>query len=120
MCYRYQILKLPVITHLWLIAVCFLCMKGYAQCSNAHKLDSFFSAIAAANTGMGSIAISKNGNLQYCHSTGYKLLNSQRTDTADAKTKYRTGSITKMFTAVMIFQLIVYIDDDDDEHLEVN
>ncbi|MGH2564801.1 MAG: serine hydrolase domain-containing protein, partial [Ginsengibacter sp.] len=58
------------------------------------------------NTGMGSIAISKNGNLQYCHSIGYKLLNNQRTDTADSKTKYRTGSITKMFTAVTIFQMI--------------
>ncbi len=106
MCHRYQIFKLLFITHLSLIAACFPCIKGYAQCSNVNKLDSFFSAIAANNKGMGSIAISKNGKLQYCHSIGYKLLNGDRTDTADAKTKYRTGSITKMITAVMIFQLI--------------
>jgi len=104
--YLYQFLKLTAITRLWLTAALSPCMNGYGQCFNANKLDSFFSAIATANKGMGSIAISKNGNLEYCHSTGYKLLNKQRADTADAKTKYRTGSITKMITAVLIFQMI--------------
>ena len=106
MCYRYQFLKLPALTRLWLIVACFTYMKGYAQCSNASQLDSFFSAIAAANTGMGSIAISKNGHLQYSHSIGYKILRHQTIDTSDAGTKYRIGSITKMFTAVIIFQMI--------------
>ena len=104
--YWYQFLKLTLITRLWLIAAFFPCMSGNAQCSNANKLDSFFSEIAAANRGMGSIAISKNGNLEYCRSIGYKLYNKQRTERADAETKYRIGSITKMITAVLIFQMI--------------
>lgn len=75
-------------------------------CANSNKLDSFFNALCAANQGMGSIAIYKNGDLLYSHAIGYELLNDQKAYTATDKTKYRIGSITKMFTAVIIFQLI--------------
>ncbi|KAA9037246.1 beta-lactamase family protein [Ginsengibacter hankyongi] len=103
---RYHISKIVAIGRLLLMAFGILFLKGYAQCPNADKLDSFFSAIAAADKGMGSIAISKNGQVLYCHSIGYRLLNNQRPVTANCETKYRIGSITKMFTAVIIFQLI--------------
>ena len=76
------------------------------RCPNANKLDSFFNALSADNQGMGSIAISKNGKLLYSRAIGYKQMNNQKTDAASEKTKYRIGSITKMFTAVIIFQLI--------------
>lgn len=77
-----------------------------AGCPNAGKLDSFFNALSEANQGMGSIAISKNGKLLYSHAIGYELMNDQQTDAATGKTKYRIGSVTKMVTAVIIFQLI--------------
>ena len=76
------------------------------RCPNANKLDSFFNALSADNQGMGSIAISKNGKLLYSRAIGYKQMNNQKTDAASEKTKYRIGSTTKMFTAVIIFQLI--------------
>jgi CubicO group peptidase (beta-lactamase class C family) len=104
--YRHHFSKIVTTALLFLVASRILFFKGYAQCPNANKLDSFFSAIAAANKGMGSIAITKNGEVLYCHSTGYKLLNTGRTANANVETKYRIGSITKMFTAVIIFQLI--------------
>ncbi len=103
---RYLISKKATARLLLLLASGISFLQGIAQCPNANKLDSLFNAIAAANKGMGSVAISKNGTLLYCRSIGYKLLNDQRTDTATEKTKYRIGSITKMFTAVIIFQLI--------------
>ena len=75
-------------------------------CPNAAKLDSFFNALSEANQGMGSIAISKNGKLLYNRTIGYEQMNDQKKDTATGKTKYRIGSVTKMFTAVIIFQMI--------------
>ncbi len=103
---RYHISKIVITAFLFPAASRALLFTGFAQCPNANKLDSFFSAITAADKGMGSIAISKNGEVSYCHSIGHKLLNTGRPANADGETKYRIGSITKMFTAVIIFQLI--------------
>ncbi|MEP7081322.1 MAG: serine hydrolase domain-containing protein [Ginsengibacter sp.] len=79
---------------------------GLAWCPYSNKLDSFFNALSTANQGMGSIAISKNGNLIYSRSIGYEIMNDQKSVAATPNTKYRIGSITKMFTAVIILQLI--------------
>jgi D-alanyl-D-alanine carboxypeptidase len=42
-----------------------------AQSINKEKLDSLFDAISINNKGMGSIAISKNGNMLYSRAIGY-------------------------------------------------
>jgi len=55
---------------------------------------------------MGSIAISANGRLVYQNAIGYAEYNDQAKIPATINTRYRIGSISKMFTAVMIFQLI--------------
>jgi CubicO group peptidase (beta-lactamase class C family) len=55
---------------------------------------------------MGSIAISDNGKIVYQKAIGYSQVNDAIKTPANIKTKYRIGSISKMFTAVMIFQLI--------------
>ncbi len=54
---------------------------------------------------MGSFAVAKNGKIVYQRSLGYSSL-SPDSIPASAKTRYRIGSITKVFTAAMIFQLI--------------
>lgn len=54
---------------------------------------------------MGSLTISKNGNL-YQRALGYSFVNSLEKIAANVQTRYRIGSISKMFTATMIFQLI--------------
>lgn len=69
-------------------------------------MDSLFMAIESNNKGMGSIALSKNGRLVYAKSIGYSYINGDKKTHADYATKYRIGSISKMFTSVMIFQLI--------------
>jgi len=77
-----------------------------AQNFNKAKLDSFFYALSAHNKGMGSAAIAGNGEVVYQNAIGYSQINNDTKTPATVKTKYRIGSITKMFTATMIFQLI--------------
>lgn len=78
----------------------------HAQTLNKAKLDSFFVALNAHNQSMGSIAIAANGVVVYQNAVGYSQVNASLKTPATIKTKYRIGSISKMFTAVMIFQLI--------------
>ena len=54
---------------------------------------------------MGSFAVAKNGKLVYQRSLGYSSLGPDSIRATSA-TRYRIGSITKIFTATMIFQLI--------------
>lgn len=69
------------------------------------KLDSLFTNLHKHELGMGNIAISKNNQLVYQKALGYSLLNSKK-KSATTKTLYRIGSVTKMFTTVLVFQLI--------------
>lgn len=55
---------------------------------------------------MGSIAIAQNGTIIYQNAIGYSQVNGKVKTPANLKTKYKVGSITKIFTAVMVFQLI--------------
>ncbi|HMG09420.1 MAG TPA: serine hydrolase domain-containing protein [Mucilaginibacter sp.] len=77
-----------------------------AQTFNKTKLDSFCVALNTHDQSMGSIAIAANGVLIYQNAIGYSQVNEGLKTSATIKTKYRIGSITKMFTATMIFQLI--------------
>lgn len=73
---------------------------------NVKKLDSFLTVLNSKDMAMGSMAISKNGVIKYQKAIGYSFISSDEKVPADINTKYRIGSTTKMFTAVMIFQLI--------------
>ncbi len=55
---------------------------------------------------MGSIAISKNGKLLYRKTIGYSLYSSEKKIPSSDSSKYRIGSVSKIFTATIIFQLI--------------
>jgi D-alanyl-D-alanine carboxypeptidase len=68
------------------------------------KLDNYFSQLEENNKAMCGVAITKDGKLVYDNYIGFssvenKIKNSELT-------KFRIGSITKVFTAVMVFQLI--------------
>lgn len=76
----------------------------FSQIINSDKLDSFFNLLNKNEKAMGSIAISKNGKLLYSNSIGY--IDEALTLKSNSNTQYRIGSITKMFTATMIFNLI--------------
>ena len=79
---------------------------GYAQALDKAKLDQLFDRLLEKNKGMGSVTIVKDGNVLYSRSFGYGQINGTEKKPATAETKYRIASITKTYTAVMIFQLV--------------
>src|ERR1700734_1086084 len=74
-----------------------ICITGFGQTPNLRKLDSLFNILTAQNLAIGSIAITRNGKLIYQRTFGQGQTHA---------TLYRVGSITKVFTAVMIYELI--------------
>ena len=83
-----------------------LVTAGYAQTLDKAKLDQLFDRLLEKNKGMGSLTLAKDGNVLYSRSFGYGQINGSEKRPLTQETKYRIGSITKTFTAVMIFQLI--------------
>jgi CubicO group peptidase (beta-lactamase class C family) len=86
-----------------LLAAAVIAAPLTAQTFNKAKMDSLFQALDKNNKAMGSVCLYKDGKEIYSRSIGYSFLNQHK---ADAGTKYRIGSITKMFTATLVFQLI--------------
>lgn len=85
-----------------IISVVFFSQIGFAQSLDSAKLDSYFDTLATHDKFMGSVAVSKNGELLYTKPIGYAdIENSLK---ADKNTKYRIGSISKTFTAVLVFK----------------
>ncbi|MBS1597385.1 MAG: beta-lactamase family protein [Bacteroidetes bacterium] len=84
----------------------FLITSAFSQSFNKAGLDSFMNALQRRNLSMGSLAISKNGKIIYSKSIGYSFIKGEEKIPANEKTEYRIGSISKVFTATMIFQLI--------------
>lgn len=94
-------------TFLLSISLCLLfALKGCTQSLESDKLDSLLKILETNNKAMVSVAISKNGNVLYSKATGYASINKQEKIPATVNTVYRIGSITKMFTAILIFQLV--------------
>jgi len=87
----------------WLL-LCGLLLN--AQTINTAKIDSFLTSLEKNNKAFGSIAISKNGTVVYSRAIGYSKIDGGFKIQSDVGTKYRIGSITKMFTTVLIFNLI--------------
>ncbi|MBC6493039.1 serine hydrolase domain-containing protein [Flavihumibacter stibioxidans] len=85
--------------------LCLALMAGFflsAQSFDKAKLDRYFDALEQNNKLMGSVAVSKNGHLLYTRSIGYADVESGKK--ANDETKYRVGSISKTFTAVMVLK----------------
>ena len=74
----------------------------FAQTFNQPRLDSLFNILAANDKFMGSIAVSQNGKLLYTKAIGFSDMETSKK--ADTNTKYRIGSISKMFTAVLVLK----------------
>ncbi|MBD2700087.1 beta-lactamase family protein [Spirosoma sp. BT702] len=83
-----------------------LSVSAYAQTIDKAKLDQFFDRLAEKNKAMGSLVIAKDGNVLYSRSIGYSQINGTEKKPLTAASRYRIGSITKMFTAAMILQLV--------------
>jgi CubicO group peptidase (beta-lactamase class C family) len=83
-----------------------LVTAGYAQTLDKAKLDQFFDRLAEKNKAMGSLVIAKDGNVLYTRAIGYSQINGTEKKPLTAANRYRIASITKMFTAAMILQLV--------------
>ena len=77
---------------------------SFAQEQKFLALDSLFQILDENNRFMGSLSISENGKVAYSKTIGKAELASGKS--SDNRTKYRIGSISKMFTACLIFQAI--------------
>jgi CubicO group peptidase (beta-lactamase class C family) len=79
---------------------------GYAQTLDKAKLDQFFDRLAEKNKAMGSLIVAKDGKVIYTRAIGYSLINAAEKKPITTATRFRIGSITKMFTAAMVLQLV--------------
>ena len=79
-------------------------LLGFTQNIDAQKLDSYFNTLEANNKFMGSTAILKDGDIVYTNHVGYSDIGTKQKP--DENTKYRIGSISKVFTAVLMFKAI--------------
>lgn len=73
---------------------------------NSSKLDSLLDKLSSKNKFMGCVTIRKNDRVLYNKVYGYSYIGKDKKIESTTDTKYRIGSISKMFTATMIFQLI--------------
>src|SRR5204863_6317447 len=83
-----------------------LVTAGSAQTLDKAKLDQFFDRLAEKNKAMGSLIIAKGGNVLYTRAIGYGQIHGAEKKPLSTASRFRIGSITKMFTAVMILQLV--------------
>ncbi len=79
---------------------------GRAQSPDIAKLDQFFDRLAEKNKAMGSLIIVKDGAVVYSRAIGYGQIDETARKPLTAASRFRIGSITKMFTAAMILQLV--------------
>lgn len=67
-------------------------------------MDDLLKLVETNNKGMGSLSIFQDGQEVYQKTIGYA--NVEKGIKANSKTTYRIGSITKMFTATLVMQLV--------------
>jgi len=79
---------------------------AFAQLPQKAKLDQYFDRLAEKDKAMGNITIAKDGHVLYARSIGYSQVSGTDMKPLTAESRFRIGSITKMFTSAMIFQLV--------------
>ncbi|MCG8411934.1 MAG: beta-lactamase family protein [Bacteroidales bacterium] len=92
--------KLLLITSLFLISFINLSQEDFDKT----KLDNYFDVLERNNKFMGSVAISKDGEIIYTKSVGFFDFKNNRR--ANENSKYRIGSISKTFTTVLVLKAV--------------
>lgn len=77
---------------------------GFSQTLDTLKLNDYFKSLETKNKFLGSVALMKNGEIVYTNQIGYADFDTKQKP--NLNTKYRIGSISKTFTAVLIFKAI--------------
>jgi CubicO group peptidase (beta-lactamase class C family) len=84
----------------------FIASLSHAQNTNFKKLDSFFKTLSDNNKMMGTLVVSKNGQVIYDKSIGYANIVDGKKQPVTKMSKFRIASITKTYTATMVYQLV--------------
>jgi D-alanyl-D-alanine carboxypeptidase len=79
---------------------------GHPQTLDKTKLDRFFDRLAEKNKAMGSLTLAKDGKVLYSRAIGYSQRGGTEKKPLTEANRFRIGSITKMFTAALVFQLV--------------
>lgn len=91
----------------FLIILCTTAVSiGHSQEVSLEKIDEFFNRIEKNNEAMGAITMAEDSKKIYERTIGYSQINGDSGQLTTMDTRYQIGSITKMFTAVMILQLV--------------
>nr|WP_299488134.1 serine hydrolase domain-containing protein [uncultured Allomuricauda sp.] len=86
------------------LAFLLVCSFGHSQTFNKAKLDSVFGVLEANDKFMGSIAISQDDSQIYSRAIGYADL--EKSKKPNTTTKYRVGSVSKMFTSTLVLMAV--------------
>lgn len=70
------------------------------------RIDSLLKVLDDNNKAMASVTITKNGVVEYSKAIGFIDNTETKPVYSTSETRYRIGSISKMFTSVMILQLV--------------
>lgn len=71
---------------------------------NRARMDSLLDILEKNDRFMGSVSVTRGGEVIYARAVGYADLESKKA--AGTRTKYRIGSITKTFTTVLAFKAV--------------
>ena len=85
-----------------IFALCFVSSLTFAQGIDAQRLDEYFNVLEQNDKFMGGVALSQNGKLIYSRASGFSDIISN--SKSNKETKYRIGSISKTFTAVLVLK----------------
>ncbi|MBD3582345.1 serine hydrolase domain-containing protein [Flavobacterium selenitireducens] len=89
----------------YIIPLLFLAATAFAQAdAKFARIDSLLTSFNKHNKFMGSIALREGDKIVFAKAYGFSDIASRKL--ADTNTKYKVGSITKPFTAVLILQLV--------------
>ncbi|WP_107039134.1 serine hydrolase domain-containing protein [Brumimicrobium mesophilum] len=86
------------------LIIVFFSSFSLSQSFDKKKLDGYFNTLEKNNKFMGSVAVSQNGIIIYTKSVGFSDVKNQIRNTHE--TKFRIGSISKTFTAVLVLNAI--------------
>ena len=86
------------------LAVNLISFAGFSQSIDKAKLDAYFDVLASNNRFMGSVSIAQGDKLIYSKSVGFSDV--EQGLRASENSKYRIGSISKTFTAVLTLKAL--------------
>lgn len=91
-----------ILKYLWIVGIGY---SGWAQTDfDTAKMNRYFDELEKNNRFMGNVAVAKDGQIVYSRAIGFSDVASQRR--ANQNSKYRVGSITKTFTAVLVLKAV--------------